>query len=209
MEEVNGDIWGTVIDPLAIDPLVIDPLVIDPMSGIAENLHESGSIISWKYIAAYAVTPTFDNAPCRKQGNTALYDSYRCWLVANDMSNSNYIRRYVAWNDSQVALEPNLAPYNVEEGIEHWTMWFNDASFDAVPASSKDIWVALDSCIPNLPHTDVLFYENHPEHKSIPDIPHVHVFIRRGSNHRIGSALDRMRAAWVKRSPFLQENSQT
>ena len=186
-------------------------------------------VMPWQYLCRYAARPLPIGAPCRAEGETTLYDKYKRWLVAHEVSNPDYIRRYVGWSDEDVALEPNLVPYNVAEGIEHWTLWFNDRTYSDVP-SVAEVNRHLLACVPGLAAGDFqgglsvetdadaaveaqpetitsscVWYENHPMLKSIPEIVHLHVFIRRENNEEVGGSLDRMREAWVKRSPFLQD----
>ena len=183
-------------------------------------------VMPWQYLCRYAARPLPIGAPCRAAGETTLYDKYKRWLVAHELSNPDYIRRHVGWSEEDVALEPNLVPYNVAEGIEHWTLWFNDRTYSDVP-SAAEVNRHLMACVPGLAAGDFqggasveadadaaaeaipsscVWYENHPTLKSIPEIVHLHVFIRRENNEDVlGSSLDRMREAWVKRSPFLQD----
>ena len=150
--------------------------------------------------------------PGRSSAGNAQYEVYKRWCVARGLSNEQYVLRYVRWRDG-VALEPALAPYLLEREIEHWILWHNPEVAAAVPPDGElqperelTLAVALfDDMGVRLEPMDLVNFQNIPALRSVPRIPHSHVFVRKrtlsnGSRH----ALRASRRAWRERSPWLQ-----
>ena len=149
--------------------------------------------------------------PGRSSAGNAQYEIYKRWCVARGLSNEQYVLRYVRWRHG-VALEPALAPYLLERELEHWVLWHNPEVAAAVssdtelqPESELALAVALFHAEGvRLGPEDLVTFQNIPALRSIPRIPHSHVFVRKrtlsnGSRH----ALRASRRAWRERSPWL------
>jgi hypothetical protein len=77
-----------------------------------------------------------------------------------------------------VSLMPNRYPYDVcEREVDHLVCWLHPSRFGAVPPNMDDI-LHLAVCGSGAPR-EFVWFENPPAWKSVPDIPHVHVFRRR------------------------------
>ena len=150
--------------------------------------------------------------PGRSSAGNAQYEIYKRWCVARGLSNEQYVLRYVRWRDG-VALEPALAPYLLERELEHWVLWHNpevaaamSSDAELQPESELALAVALfDAEGVRLRPEDLVTFQNIPALRSIPRIPHSHVFVRKralsnGSRH----ALRASRRGWRERSPWLQ-----
>ena len=150
--------------------------------------------------------------PGRSEAGNTMYDLYKRWCVEHGrMSNAEYVLRYVHWHGGS-ALEPSLAPYLLEEGIEHWILWHHP---DRTPGTTelnseserrtavlhvgREVGVRLD-----LDH--VVCFQNVPPLRSIPTIAHSHVFLHVGRMSAASrEAVANLRDAWRRRSPWLQQ----
>ena len=150
--------------------------------------------------------------PGRSSAGNAQYEIYKRWCVTRGLSNEQYVMRYVRWQDG-VALEPALAPYLLERELEHWVLWHNPevaaaVSSDAglVPESELALALALfDAEGVRLTPEDLVTFQNIPALRSIPRIPHSHVFVwKRTLSNRSRHALRALRHGWRERSPWLQ-----
>ena len=149
--------------------------------------------------------------PGRSPAGNAQYELYKQWCADHgQMSNAQYVLRYVQWHDYS-ALEPSLAPYLLDDGIEHWILWHHpvrtpgDTELDrerevrrAVELIARDGGVQLDPTL-------LVCFQNIPPLRSIPSIAHSHVFLRVSRMPPPAQrAVAEMRSAWRRRSPWLQ-----
>ena len=149
--------------------------------------------------------------PGRASAGNAQYEVYKRWCVARDLSNEQYVLRYVRWRNG-VALEPALAPYLLERELEHWVLWHNpdvgDVSSDAELQQESELALAVALFHAEgvlLMPGDLVTYQNVPALRSLPRIPHSHVFVRkRMLSNRSRQALRAKRRDWGARSPWLQ-----
>jgi hypothetical protein len=77
------------------------------------------------------------------------------------------------------SLVKNDYPYHLEAGIEHWVLWklhSNVTKEDVVQAIEK-----LNVHYGDREAIDSIWWENPPSLKSLPDISHVHILLRRKS----------------------------
>ncbi|KAG6577932.1 N-5'phosphoribosyl anthranilate isomerase/indole-3-glycerol phosphate synthase [Phytophthora cinnamomi] len=74
-------------------------------------------------------------------------------------------------SDTEVALEPNMFPYNTPGGIEHWTLWSRHEMDSAEIEKFVGGWLRE-----NAPHVESWNYDENAS-RSI-DIFHVHVYLQ-------------------------------
>jgi hypothetical protein len=123
---------------------------------------------------------------------------------------SDYLVLTATWRVStggmRVALEPNIAAYSVDIGIEHWTLWYHPA--DVAGSADLDKSLALQhlrTFIPTLSEDEVVMFQNLPESRSIPQMAHMHVFFRhRYCGSDTHSFLKIHREQWALRSPWAE-----
>ena len=150
--------------------------------------------------------------PGRSGKGNAQYEIYKRWCKERGISNEQYVLKYVQWRDG-VAIEPALAPYLLEQGLEHWILWHhpNPAAGvmpDAELQPDSELATALallvsEGC--SVSRDDLVCFQNVRELRSLPTIPHSHVFIRKGSlSNESRRALRASRHRWRARSPWLQ-----
>jgi hypothetical protein len=80
---------------------------------------------------------------------------------------------------SNISLVKNDYPYFVEGGIEHWVLWKLHSN-----VTQEDVVQAVESLKAqyNGDVIDSMWWENPPSLKSLPDISHIHILLRRKSN---------------------------
>jgi hypothetical protein len=78
----------------------------------------------------------------------------------------------------KISLVKNDYPYFVAPGIEHWVLWklYSEISMDDVAQALADLKSKYDDVL------DMIWWENPPSLKSLPDINHIHILVRRKSN---------------------------
>jgi len=211
-----------------------------------QKIHSNDANISlpwpWKRLVEFARQPNI-NHPSRDITQEERYSSYKKWCLENDLSNADYIRKFVSWHPVwDVGLEPCLVPYNLESDIKHFILWFNDRSwgnsgftpkkqylsqdeFGNVLSESDFVWHMIQHFVPayksmkdvlsrdaknwdqfpNAFEKEVIWYENHPDWKSIPEIKHLQVFFHTSAtNEDVKEDLESIETSWIDRSAFLR-----
>eukprot|EP00308_Calcidiscus_leptoporus_P013338 CAMPEP_0119390096 /NCGR_PEP_ID=MMETSP1334-20130426/111921_1 /TAXON_ID=127549 /ORGANISM="Calcidiscus leptoporus, Strain RCC1130" /LENGTH=209 /DNA_ID=CAMNT_0007412497 /DNA_START=84 /DNA_END=713 /DNA_ORIENTATION=- len=185
-------------------------LRLSSLSAVDANEHRP---YGWAELALHARNQSARYAageyPGRSSSGTAEYAVYKRWCSARSMSNEQYVLRYVRWRAGGVALEPALAPYLLEHGLEHWILWHHPeaAKSDTVlqPESEAALALALfDAEGVRLTRNDLVCFQNIPQLRSLPTIPHSHVFVRKQDLSNVARrALQASRSSWRERSPWL------
>lgn len=81
----------------------------------------------------------------------------------------------------QSVLVPNDFPYYTQQGIEHWVLWKLNGSTitdDEIVDAKTDLTSQLGDV------KGIIHWENPPHLKSLPDIDHVHILVRREANEK-------------------------
>ena len=162
-------------------------------------LHQSEQYAAGKY-------------PIRSPQGDAQYEVYKAWCSERGISNSEYVLKYVQWH-AGVAFEPSLAPYHLNEGLEHWILWHHPRSMsgDTNLGKEQELKLALTLLTAegaNLSRADIICYQNVPPLRSLPTIAHSHVFLRTARLPKPSRlAIARMRSLWHQRSPWLRHLS--
>jgi hypothetical protein len=107
----------------------------------------------------------------------------------------------------RVALEPNIVPYDIESGIEHWVLWYHPES---KPGTEElDRQVCADHVKSFLPlsefnaEQELCVFQNIPEFRSVPEMAHAHVFFRPQSAE-VAAAVHQLRMERRIRSPWVE-----
>ena len=87
--------------------------------------------------------------PGRSPDGNAMYEKYKQWCVKHgQITNAEYVLKFVRWRHKGIALEPSLAPYLLEDGIEHWILWHHPThtpgSTELDRASEAQLAIQLD-----------------------------------------------------------------
>lgn len=103
-----------------------------------------------------------------------LYLKLRCMTIAQYINNKYFHNKQNQW-----VLVPNDFPYDLENNILHYVLWFN-------PSIGGSLELAKIICEEHIAmdvrFTDYFIFEN-PEHKkSVPEILHYQVFFRKYNN---------------------------
>ena len=143
------------------------------------------------------------------------YTRYKEWITSQGLDNHGYVLRFVEWDASEcAALEPNLVPYELEEGTSHWVLWHHpdttagDAELD--PAAERRLAARLLG-VADLRADEAIVFQNVPIFRSIPTIAHSHAFLRPCAGDggaALRQALEARREAWTARSPWLTGDPQ-
>jgi hypothetical protein len=201
-----------------------DPRVIDNASPTCP----------WEAIQAYAADQEVEAAaqrgPRRTDKIADRYQRYSAWCALRGHTGVDLILATAMWIPAEIdggatgngaaattaghgptatgiliALEPNIVPYHLDPGIEHWILWYHPT---AVPGN-----VDLDASrfvshvrrfLPSLRADDELVaFQNLPQFRSVPQMAHAHVFLRPTTTATI-AAVAKLRAERRLRSPWAE-----
>lgn len=103
------------------------------------------------------------------------YQDFKSHLAHKGLTLADYMRRHLRRRGGEEipVLVPNQFPYWVAPGIEHWVLWslsgplHNAAAIRAAITAQRPVWAR-----------EVLWFENPPAAKTIPELWHIHVFFR-------------------------------
>ncbi|CAK0795410.1 unnamed protein product, partial [Prorocentrum cordatum] len=167
---------------------------------------------SWEGLGAYAADQrgavAAGHALGRRPEIDERYRRYFRWAAERGQAGWQYLVQTAQWRCEHggpwVALEPNIVPYDLEPGVEHWNLWYHPAT---TPGSAElDMGVVLRHVrlfLPALEDGEVVLFQNIPEFRSVPEVAHAHVFVRpRGSS--TAEELCELRKAWRLRSPWAE-----
>ncbi len=146
------------------------------------------------------------------------YARYKAWCNDNLVSNEDYVLTYTAWGGTpqnprdNIALAPNLAPYNLEQDIEHWVLWHHPIS---TPPSTRLnqytdrelVYETLKRAGYSIPNEKVVTFQNPPEVRSVGGIAHSQVFIDTRSDPKLAGVLAKLRWLHEQRSPWHRSDS--
>lgn len=178
---------------------------------------------SWQCLQAYAADQAGEleagRGPKRMADIEARYQRYFHWAKGRSHAGADYIKVTAQWRCEHcgpwVALEPNIVPYSLDEGIEHWNLWYHP---NTKPGSADLLVAGEELCVsavlrhvrlflPDLAEDEVVIFQNLPHMRSIPSVAHVQVFIRPRSP-QTRAVLCELRAAWRMRSPWAENERQ-
>jgi len=108
---------------------------------------------SWETLQAYAADQEGEMAagrgPQRNPDIEARYRRYFQWAKGRGHTGAQFVIETSQWRGEHggpwVALEPNIVPYGLEQGIEHWILWYHpgttpgDADVDLQPGAEVQV----------------------------------------------------------------------
>ena len=180
----------------------------------------SSPTCSWSAIKGYAADQATEAAagrgPRRTDAIAERYRRYSGWCELRGHTGVELILATAIWREVRkeeregggslrVSLEPNVVPYHVDTGIEHWVMWYHP---DDIPGSS-DLDPSLFAShvrqfLPSIRSEDELVaFQNLPQFRSVPQMAHAHVFLRPVTDDT-AVAVWRLRAERRLRSPWAE-----
>lgn len=99
------------------------------------------------------------------------YENHKRSLAARKISLEDYVRMTALGNRPYV-LTPNLFRYDVPPNIRHFVFWMQPGTRITMEQAKKIVSRDLGSHPCN-----IVVFENHPNQKSMPELPHYQVFI--------------------------------
>ena len=135
--------------------------------------------ISWEFIRQF----NFTNPPRIVLGRREDVDSkYKedCQIIkANGGALKHLTKKYLS-NGNDYNMTLNNYPYYMEDGVVHYVIWFKGDKFyrynniSAIENIVRD-YINMNNIDSG---SDYVYYQNIEELRSIPSIPHLHVFIK-------------------------------
>lgn len=156
---------------------------------VVRTIDSSSPTCSWEDIRTYARDQATEAAANRGPRRTDLiqdrYKRYVGWCAARGHTGVELILATAVWREmgphqARVSLEPNVVPYHVDTGIEHWVLWYHP---DDTPGDA-DLDPARFAChvrafLPSLwEEEELIAFQNLPQFRSVPQMAHAHVFLR-------------------------------
>lgn len=91
---------------------------------------------SWEVLLAYAADQKGEVAagrgPIRAPEIDERYRRYFAWSKERGLSAVDYLALTLRWRcvagGPWIALEPNIVPYHMDSGIEHWNLWYHPST---------------------------------------------------------------------------------
>lgn len=163
---------------------------------------------SWETICAFAADQAgealAERGPKRTAAVEARYKRYSEWCASRGHTGVELILATALWkavgaDGPRVALEPNIVPYHVAAGIEHWVLWYHPEATPGGTDLDPAAFVAHVRLFLDVDGADeCCCFQNLPERRSVPTMAHAHVFLR------TSSALAKLRAERRLRSPWAE-----
>ena len=179
-----------------------DPRIID----------SSSPTCGWDAIIAYASDQAAEAAANRGPRRTAeiqeRYRRYTEWCTTRGHTGVELIIATAVWRDVAshvVSLEPNIVPYHLDPGIEHWVLWYHpDRTVGTSELDSSLFAAHVRAFVPSLQIDDELVaFQNLPQFRSVPQMAHAHVFLR-PRTEATAEAVAQLRVERRLRSPWAE-----
>jgi len=137
--------------------------------------------VTWQYLSQFHKRSSNILIPRSREVQKA-YDTQK--------QSNNILRESLFPKESKYIYQflPNNYPYNVEEGIEHYVLWFNptfqpkwlqESNLFADLILKHEIIRQKDVMITHAGLHPYIFWKNIPENTSVKDIVHYQVFYRK------------------------------
>lgn len=113
------------------------------------------------------------------------YKIHKAELKAKGLAVYQYIINTIFSDPNlSVTLEPNPYPYDIGSEIEHWLLWFYPKKYGNKSPINNQIAKELITSYLDRPvfkekYDAFTFYENPLSWKTVPELPHFHVFLRK------------------------------
>lgn len=169
---------------------------------------------TWGAVLAFAEDPVAEAAagrgPKRSKEIEDRYARYKQWCNDRGHTGVQLVLATSAWQkvgtaDVRIALEPNIVPYHLPDGVHHWVLWYHPD--DTNPASdlqrSRCEYDANTFFDGKLTSEELIAFQNIPAFRSVPELAHAHVFIR-PQNEANATTLRALRTNRCIRSPWAE-----
>ena len=171
----------------------------------------SSPTCSWEIIRAYATDQAVEAAanrgPRRTEDVQERYKRYTKWCSDRGHTGVELIIATAVWQtvaDHVVSLEPNIVPYHVDEGIEHWVLWYHPEHTKGTMDLEDALFLLhVRGFIPSLRDDEMIAFQNLPQFRSVPQMAHAHVFLRARVD-ATAEAIVRLRIERRLRSPWAE-----
>jgi len=185
----------------------------EQVSGQGKEAVSSPPPANWSTIRAYAADQRTEyeagRGPRRLPEIDERYRRYGAWLKDRGQKGAGYLLKSALWRcpepgQPSVALEPNIVPYDVETGIEHWNLWYHPGTtVGNADLAMSDVLRHARLFLPSLQEAEVALWQNIPELRSVPEMAHAHVMLR-PQTAETRSAVAEVRTNWRLRSPWAE-----
>ena len=171
---------------------------------------------SWESIRAYAADQAAEAAAGRGPKRTIeieeRYSRYKRWCEARGHTGVELVLATAAWQRTtgetsvRVALEFNIVPYHLPDGVEHWVLWYHPDDTDPKTELPREACEAgANECFGGtlVVGDELIAFQNLPEFRSVPEVAHAHVFLR-PRDETNAATLVRLRRDRCLRSPWAE-----
>jgi hypothetical protein len=184
-----------------------------PSSEDPRIISDASPTCSWESIAAYAGDQATEAAagrgPRRADVIAECYRRYSRWCEERGHTGVDLILSTSVWREVgpnlSAALEPNIVPYHLDPGIEHWVLWYHPDTLPGRTDLDASLFAAhLRLFLPTLREEDeLLAFQNLLQFRSVPQMAHAHVFLRPLTDGT-AAAVRKLRAERRMRSPWAE-----
>lgn len=101
------------------------------------------------------------------------YDIYISTIKSNNNDINKIITQKYFSNNKNYVFVPNLFPYDIEDGIKHYLIWFNPILNNIIDKKYIE-----DILISNLGNKKYIYFINFATNKSVKNVEHCQVFLK-------------------------------
>jgi len=183
-------------------------------TNVSRIIDASSPTCSWDAIRMYAADQAAEAAasrgPRRTESVQERYRRYVAWCASRghtgvELVLATAVWREVGWLQYRVSLEPNIVPYHVDPGIEHWVLWYHPDDTPGDTDLDSSLFTAhVRVFLPSLQEEEeCIAFQNLPQFRSVPQMAHAHVFLR-SQTGATAAAVTALRAERRLRSPWAE-----
>ena len=117
--------------------------------------------------------PIFRNKDIQKK-----YDEFKKFITENKIDINDYIyKKYLG--EIKINFTENNFPYDIEENCQHYVIWFDSKYYSELKLKDSEEKIIEKIVRTKFKDNQYIYFENVSNNKSVPNIVHYHVFIKK------------------------------
>jgi hypothetical protein len=133
-------------------------------------------MITWDLLKEYEKKPPKSSSTYRTKNVNDAYKIHKSRLKQQNITLSQHIIKSVFNNNPNeiIKLESNSFPYFIEDNVKHYLLWLNPL----VKHTNINLLDHIPYQFNKYKDENIAIISNTKEARSIPEIDHIHIFIR-------------------------------
>ena len=133
---------------------------------------------SWDHVSQFNFTNPPQDDMGRSERVIMEYDKHR-EVIKRKGGIDSYLKQKYLSKDEDYNMTNNMFPYHLDDGIMHYVIWFKLDSFLEYNNYKKIVSIIKEYERKNdLKFEGFTFFQNIERLRSVPGIPHIHVFAK-------------------------------